>query len=112
MNNNVGVSNPTGVTNNNSDVANLTGLTNVSQKDSAIDAITDIRKNHSRRDRIKADLVRRFQHALSFPSDSTIIHSANTNGVKNSPITQREAKLSAEMLGLNKHSFKDKIARL
>ena len=48
---------------------------------------------------------------LWFPSDSTILHSVNTNGVKNNTITQRDVQLSATMLGPSKHALKGKTTR-
>ena len=45
------------------------------------------------------------------PTDSTIMCSVDLNGIKNNPITQRDAELSHEMLGLSKYASKGKTAR-
>ena len=55
--------------------------------------------------------MRRFQHVAGFPSDSTIMYSVNTNGIKNSPFTQRDVELSKEMLGPSKYVAKGKTTR-
>ena len=63
---------------------NLIGVFN---EELLIKTIEESRKKFSKRDQIKADSVTRFQYVAGFPANSTIIHSVNTNSIKNNPIT-------------------------
>ena len=76
-----------------------------------IKTIEDSHRKYSKRDQIKADAVRRFQQIAGFPSDATIIHSVNTNSVKNSPFTQRDVEISKAMLGPSIYAAKGKTTR-
>lgn len=52
-----------------------------------IDTVAKSKNNFSARDQQKAKLVRCFQHVSGHPSNKTLIYSATTNGIRNSPIT-------------------------
>ena len=52
--------------------------------------------------------MRHFQHLARQPSDETIMHSTNTNGIKNIPTPRRDLILTKEMLGPRKHEIKVK----
>ena len=67
--------------------------------DDGIDTIKKSEKIFSVKDKKKAHRTRQFQNVGGHPSDATIVYSAVTNGVKNSPITQRDMKLALDMLG-------------
>ena len=77
-------------------------------KELAIDTISDSYKRFSKKDQLKANIIYRFQHIDEFLLNSTMIHSINTNGIKNNSITQRDIELSLEMLGPNKYTAKGK----
>lgn len=77
----------------------------------AIDTLTESRKRFTKRDQLRADRTRRFQHVASHPSDATIIYAAATNSIKNSPITQRDVKLALDMLGRSKYAVQGKTTR-
>lgn len=77
----------------------------------AIDTIENSRKRFTKRDQLKADRVRRFQHASGFPSDGTLINSCKTNGVKNNPIAQRDILICKDMLGPSLRAAKGKTTR-
>ena len=55
--------------------------------DDGIDTIEKSERVFSMKDRKKAHRTRQFQHVGGRPSDATIVYSAVTNGIKNSPIT-------------------------
>ena len=57
------------------------------------------------------DITRSFQHIVGFSSEPTIIHSVNTNGIKNNSITQRDIEFSMGILGLSQYVAKGKTAR-
>ena len=87
---------------------NITGVPNV--KD-AIDTIKKSKENFSRKDQLRANRVRRFQHVAAHPSDDTIIYSAMTNNIKNSPITKRDVKMACDMLGKSRYGIQGKTVR-
>jgi hypothetical protein len=87
---------------------NITGVTKV--KD-AIDTVEKSKQNFSKKDQLRADRVRRFQHVAAHPSDETIIYSAMTNSIKNSPITKRDVKMAYDMLGKSKYGIQGKTVR-
>ena len=97
---------------------NLTGVDNdfgpttlnVEDK-SPIDTLEASKKRFSKRDQLKAELVRRFQHVAGVPSDETIIHSVNTNGIRNNPLTKRDALIAYEMVGRSEHAAQGKTKR-
>ena len=76
-----------------------------------IDTIIDSCKRFRNRHQIKANIVRRFQHVAGFPSNSILSHSVNTNGVKDNPITQRDAGMTHEMLGPSRYVSQGKPNR-
>jgi hypothetical protein len=77
---------------------NITGVSTHDVKD-AIDKIEKSKQKFSKRDQLRASRVRRFQHVAAHPSDETMIYSAMTNSIKNSPITKRDVKMAYDMLG-------------
>jgi hypothetical protein len=89
---------------------NVTGVT-INNVDDAIDTIEKSKKNFSKRDQVRANRVRRFQHVSAHPSDETIIYSAMTNSIKNSPITRRDVKMAFDMLGRSKYGVEGKTVR-
>ena len=76
-----------------------------------IDSVEESKKRFTKRDQIRANLVRRFQHVAGHPSDATISYSAATNAIKNSPITRRDVKLAMDMLGTSKYAIEGKTTR-
>ena len=80
-------------------------------KEVAIETLEDSKKQFSKRDRLKAELVRRFQHVAGVPSDATLIHLVTTNGIRNNPITKRDILIAHEMLGRSKYAAKGKTKR-
>ena len=76
-----------------------------------IDTVEQSKARFSVRDQERANAVRRFQHVSGHPSDSTIIYSAVTNGIKNSPITKQDVKMALEMLGRSKYALQGKATR-
>ena len=89
---------------------NITGVPETDVSD-AIDTIKKSKQNFSTRDQQRANRVRRFQHVAAHPSDDTIIYSAMTNGIKNSPITRRDVKMALNMLGRSKYAVEGKTVR-
>jgi hypothetical protein len=89
---------------------NITGVSTHDVKD-AIDTIEKSKQKFSKRDQLRASRVRRFQHVAAHPSDETIIYSAMTNGIKNSPITKRDVKMAYDMLGRSKYGVEGKTVR-
>jgi hypothetical protein len=89
---------------------NITGV-NANEVKDAIDTVEKSKQKFSKRDQIRADRVRRFQHVAAHPSDETIIYSAMTNGIKNSPITKRDVKMAYDMLGRSKYGVEGKTVR-
>ena len=77
-------------------------VSNYSERD-AIDAVARSRDRFSKRDQLKADMVRRVQHVAACPSDATLIYSFSTNGIKNNPLTKRDVETCDAMLGCSKH---------
>ena len=70
------------------------------------DGIDSIQKSEDRfceRDRKRARRARRLQYVSGFPSIDTMIRSAETNGLMNSPVTKRDLILSWDMLGTSEH---------
>ena len=55
--------------------------------------------------------MRSFQHVAGHPSDETIIHSTNTHGIKNIPMTLRDLMLTKEIIGPSNHAIKGKTNR-
>ena len=94
-------------------VANKEGRKTVTWDDrindrEAIETVTGSRARFTKRDQLKADIVRRFQHVAAFPSDRTLMYSVVTNGIKNNPITKRDVELCTEMLGKSKYMAQGK----
>ena len=85
----------------------LIGVTNVIEEP-YIAVVSNSNKHFSKRRQVKSDTVRRFQYVAVFPSNSTIIRSLNTNGIKNSPISQRDTEISQEILGPSRHACQGK----
>ena len=56
----------------------------------AIDTVEHSKSRFTKRDQQRADRVRRLQHVARFPSDTTMVCSTVTNGIKNNPITKRD----------------------
>ena len=77
----------------------------------AIDTIEKSKKRYCKRDQDMALKVRRFEHVAGHPSYKTLIRSAVTNGIKNSPITRRDIIISAEMLGRSRYSIQGKTTK-
>ena len=86
---------------------NLTELDNVD----GIDTIEKSEARFSRRDIHRAKRARRMQYVSGHPSDNTMIYSASTNGIKNSPITKRDVLLAIDMLGNSEHAMAGKTTR-
>jgi hypothetical protein len=84
---------------------------NLDGHESPIDTIEKSKRRFTKRDQIKASMVRRFQHVAGHPSDSTLIYAAATNSVKNSPITRRDVQLAADMLGKSEYAVRGKTTR-
>ena len=82
-----------------------------SEEEVAIETLEDSKKRFSKRDRLKAELMRRFQHVAGVPADTTLIHLANTNGIRNNPITKRDILIAHEMLERSKYAAKGKMNR-
>ena len=76
--------------------------------DDAIDTIAKSRRKFSRRDQLKADRTRHFQHVSGFLANYTLLHSLGNNGVNNSPITVRDASITNDMLGANIYTVQGK----
>ena len=89
---------------------NITGVLKNKVAD-AIDTVEKSKQNFSKKDQLRANRVRRFQHVAAHPSDETIIYSAMTNSIKNSPITKRDVKLAYDMLGKSKYGIQGKTVR-
>jgi hypothetical protein len=89
---------------------NITGVTENKVND-AIDTVEKSKQNFSKRDQLRASRVRRFQHVAAHPSDATIIYSAMTNSIRNSPITKRDVKMAYDMLGRSKYGIEGKTVR-
>ena len=51
------------------------------------------------------------KYVSGHPSDNTMIYSASTNGIKNSPITKRDVLLAIDMLGNSEHAMAGKTTR-
>jgi len=96
----------TGVSNVDNKTTGVTG-----EEEPAIGIIKDSRKRFSKRDQVKANVVKRFQHVAGFPADFTLIYSVNTNSIKNNPITQRDIELSLEMLGPSRYIAQGKTTK-
>jgi hypothetical protein len=89
---------------------NITGVPTKNLED-AIDTVEKSKQNFSKKDQARANRVRRFQHVAAHPSDETIIYSAMTNSIKNSPITKRDVKMAYDMLGRSKYGVQGKTVR-
>lgn len=76
-----------------------------------IDTIKKSRGEFSERDNKKADAARRLQHVSGHPSDSTLVYSLITNGIKNCLVTQRDVGMAKEILGTSKHAIAGKTTR-
>ena len=63
------------------------------------------------KDRKKAHRTHRFQNVGGHPSDATIVYSAVTNEIKNSPISQRDMKVALDMLGKSTFGVQGKRVR-
>ena len=63
-------------------------------KENAIDTIIASKKRFVKREKLKADQVRRFQKVEGFPSDGTMEFPCITNGIKRNPITKRDVQLA------------------
>ena len=72
--------------------------------DNAIYTIEKSRSKFSRRDQLKADRTRRFQHTSGFLADDKLLHSLGNNGIKNKHITVRDVSIINGMLGDNVHA--------
>ena len=76
-----------------------------------IDTIEKSEARFSTRDMKRAKRMRRFQYVSGHPSDDTVIYSARTNGIKNSPITKRDVLLTLDMFGKSEHGLTGKTSR-
>ena len=76
-----------------------------------INTIKESKKRFSERDQKKASLVRRHQHVGGHHSDATLIYSAITNGIKNSPITKQDIEMALDMLGMSDAAVQGKTTR-
>jgi len=76
----------------------------------AIDTIQESKKNYSVRDHRRAERARRFQHIAGHPSDQTLIYSAMTNGIINSPVSKRDVELAFEIFGRSQYALRGKSA--
>lgn len=43
------------------------------------------------------------------PSDDTLVYSAVTNGIKNSPITRQDVQLTLDQIGVSKFAIQGKM---
>ena len=73
-----------------------------------IETVTASKKRFSKRDQLKAETVRRFQHVAGVPSDATIFHSVTTNRIKNNTLTRRDVIITNEMLRQSKYAAQGK----
>ena len=69
------------------------------------------RKRFTKRYQCKSDRVRCFQYLLAFPYNSILMHSCSKNGVKNNPITKRDADVYIGTLRLSECTQKGKSSR-
>ena len=69
------------------------------------------KKQFTKRDQLKDDVVRRFQHIAIHLSEDTIILSEGTNVIKNSTINRRDVLVAKDMLGVSNHAIKGKLVR-
>ena len=69
----------------------------------AIETAKQSSQGFTKRDQLKTTLVRRFQHVAGYPSDETTSCLATDNGIKNIPITRRDAMITKEMLSPSKY---------
>ena len=74
----------------------------------AIDTIQESKKNYSVRDHRRAERARRFQHIAGHPSDQTLIYSAMTNGIINSPVSKWDVELAFEIFGRSQYALRGK----
>jgi len=75
----------------------------------AIDTIQGSKKNYSIRDQRRAERARRFQHFAGHPSDHTLIYSAMTNGIIDSPVSKRDVELAFEIFGRSQYALRGKV---
>ena len=75
---------------------------NVQFKD-VIYIVTKSRDRFSKRDKLRADRVRRLQHVASFPLDETLKYSVMTNGIKNNQIMVRDIEMCIDMLDKSRY---------
>ena len=57
--------------------------------DDTIDTVDKSRSRFSKRDQLRKDRVRRFQHVEAFPEDITMACAVQTNSVRNNTISKR-----------------------
>ena len=72
-------------------------------EEDAINTIACSRDKFSKRNQLRADLVRRLQHVAVFPSDAMLIYSFTTNRIKNNPLTTRDVEICNEILDHSKY---------
>ena len=76
-----------------------------------IDTVANSKRHFSKRDQVKAKLVRRFQHVSGHPSDETLVYSSITNGIRNSPITKEDVLMTLRQLGKSVYAVQGKNVR-
>ena len=77
--------------------------------DEAIDTAQKSRGCFLKRDQIKGNIVRRFQHVAVFLSDAMLIYSFSTNRIKNNPLTKHNVEIYTKMLVRSKYASKGKM---
>ena len=60
--------------------------------------IPKIRDRFFKRDKIRADRLRRLQYAAGFPTEGTLNYSVVTNDIKNNPISRLDDQIRNETL--------------
>ena len=75
---------------------------NVEVDDYAAGTIEKSRSRFSKRNQLRADGVRRLQHADAFPESDTMSHATQTNGLFSNPISKRDIDAYNDVLGKSK----------
>ena len=95
----------TKITNKNTNFGENMGMCNTSvgnlDNSEGIDTIKKSKKRFMEWDQKQALRVCQFQHVGGHSSDETMKYSSVTNGVKNSPFTKQDIKMTADMLDHN-----------
>ena len=74
------------------------GLNKINNSE-GIDTVTGSLARFAKRDQLKIQATRRFQHVSGHPSDDTMLYAAVTNTVMNSPFSKEDIMMTIEALG-------------